>query len=217
MVQTRDVIDLRALIESEAVAHRRTERLVRSLFSVIVFLALTVGTIGYLGGKSFASTYGIYFPLLFVGGIAIGYKPRHLKALQEAITDPDPTLDAHFAAALSMEHMAAAEIGRRAFLERFGSRAPCLNPEQWRVVARSLQNASVQEAEGLLRLLRDAGEASTLDPMEAFASSTSVDRLRTAARRTLGDVRLHVARERVLASERAGAETLEAERLRIGL
>ena len=209
--------DLRALLAAEAASHRRTERIAKRLFAFVVLLALTVAAFGFANGKSFASTFGTLFPLLFVGSVAVGYKPRHLKALQDAISDSDPELDGHFATALAMEHVEAAAIGRRAFVERFQERLPELNPSEWRDVAQALPKASVAEAEGMLRLIDDAAPASAIEGLEAFADATSVERLKTAARRTLGDVRFRVAKGRVLESGEIAADSLEAERQRLRL
>lgn len=57
----------------------------------------------------------------------------------------------------------------------------------------------------------------SIERIETFAQRTKVDRLRTAARQALGDLRLRIARERVLEASGEAEDQQTAERVRLGL
>lgn len=168
-------------------------------------------------GKPFVDGLRLFFPLLFVGTASVFYTPRHRQALRDAIADPDPVLDAHFAEALGMEREEIAKIGRQAFLERFAERVPQLDASGWSSVAGALPKASSAEAERLLRLLAESAPAAAIERMEAFCDGTKAERLRTASRQALGDLRLRVARERILETSRAEESRVDGARVRLGL
>lgn len=161
--------------------------------------------------------FSLVIPFICVSGVAAAYTPKHRKALQDAIEDGDPALDPHFADALATEDATVAKIGRQAFVERFRDRLPALSPEGWASVARALPNASTNEAEQMLRVIRNGGAATAINPTESFAGTTKHERLRTAARETLGDLRLRTARETIEASAMSADEKVDEERQRLRL
>lgn len=168
-------------------------------------------------GKPLIEAFRLFFPLLFVGGASAYYTSHHVQALKDAIADPDPALDAHFAEMLVSDRESVAKLGREAFLQRFSERLPHLDEEGWDNVGWGLRTAPTDDAEALLALLARGAPASAIERIEDFRKETKVDRLRTASHAALAEIRLRAARDRVLeAVERADrAQTEEWERLRL--
>lgn len=207
--------DVRAILEAQAERRTRQGKVLQYGTAVLAAVSILVFAALHVGGKQPDFTL-LYIPLLFVGGAA-AYSPKHVQALKEAIADPDPALDAHFADCLVSERKPVVAIGRQAFLERFRDRLPQLDAEGWDRVGWGLKDAPTDDAERLLRLMAQGAPLSALERVEDLLRRTKVERLRTAAHQTLGDIRLRAARERVrAATDEAGARTQD-ESTRLGL
>lgn len=209
--------DVRAILEQQSRIRKRRGKLNKAftVFCVALFIALAIAN--NARGRPIDDTIRLLFPLMFLGGAGAYYSARHIQALRDAIVDPDPSLDRHFAEALSMESKEVAAIGRQAFLERFTHRAPELDDVGWVAVVGGLSRASVSEADGLMSILKQKGSFAAVALLEAFATKTEHERLKTAAQSALGDIRFRTARDRIVAVSEAADVDQESERARLGL
>ena len=190
--------DVRAVLEAEVRRRTRTDRRYKTFAKVMAWLTLLSAVVVILRDHSFWKLFQTVAPLVALVGISARYTPRHQKALRDAIADPDPALDPHFVQTLASLDPKVYALGREAVAARFADRLPEIGPEEWRTLARSLSKARESDAPRFLSMLRAAGTVSAIEPTEAFANATKTERLRTAARDALGEMRLRAARERVL-------------------
>jgi hypothetical protein len=211
------VTDVRAILEEESRSLRERDAWTKGIALIIALIILSMRVPRLIESFHIGALVGTIFPILALMGAAAAYTPRHREALREAIEDPDPALDPHFAAALTATEEDVAALGRKAFLQRFKNRLPVLDDIAWLSVAKALPHATVDEAEKMLGLLEVGGTRGAIAPVETFATTTKTERLQTAARRALGDIRLRTARNRIVASSKLSDAANQAERERLNL
>lgn len=210
--------DLREILREESEARRRHAARVRAIWIICVSLYALVLLVQSLRGRGIYNDIVRLAPLLVLSTVAVAYTPRHRESLRAAISDPRPELDRHFAEVLDAEETPVAALARQAFVERFRERLPMLDEAGWLAVAQTLRRANEAEAETMLGLLREGAESSgVIPPLETYATAVRSDRLRTAARMTLADVRMRVAKGIVGQAVSVADAQTDRERERLGL
>lgn len=209
--------DVRAILEAEGRRRQSFRTRQRRLAGLLAF-GTTVAFLLFLAHKEKLWFVLVSLALTLGHAFAVAtFTPRHQQALRDAIADPDPSLDPYFVEPLPSPDPAVAALGREAFVERFASRTPDISVEDWTTVAKALAKAKEAVAGGFLSILARGAPTAAIAPTEAFSNDTKSQRLRTLSLQALGEMRLRIARERIVGHSEAAERNQEDERQRLRL